>query len=374
VAQPVNQKRIRSHHALVAIAASVTLTGCALCHSYFTKYDTQPKRAAFHEEFLRRMGNESGIVTVALAATLPLSDGGTGGPTPFEIEGRPVAAQDLRPGADAQQVSDDYFRTIRVPLLRGRVFGPVDRADAPQVAVINRTMSAHFWPGSDPIGARISFDGGKNWASIVGIVGDVKQRDLASAPGDQIYVSTRQFPPLASTVFVRSVADPMSVTRVVRETVHGMDPDQPVDHFRTLEDVRTGSIASPRLTAILLALFAALALLITATGIAGVLAFSVSQRAHEFGIRMALGANAADVVRMVVRQGMRLVAAGLAIGLLGSVALTRLLAGLLYGVRPIDPITFAAAALLLATVASLACFLPARRATQADPMVTLRSA
>ena len=340
----------------------------------FTRYDKPEKIAAFQEELLRRMRTEPGIASVAVAATLPLADTGTGGPTLFEIEGRPVAAQDLRPRADAQQVSDDYFRTLGVPLLRGRVFGTAERLDGPQAAVINRSLASHFWPAGDPIGARLSFDGGKHWASVVGIVGDVKQRDLASLPGDQIYVSMRQFPARASTVFVRTVSDPMSVGRTVRETVHGIDPEQPVDHFRTLEDVRSASFASSRLTAILLALFAGLALLITATGIAGVLAFSVSQRAHEFGIRMALGANGGDVVRMVVRQGMRLVVAGLAIGLAGSLALTRLLAGLLYGVRPTDPLTFLGAALLLASVASLACFLPARKATQADPMVTLRSA
>ena len=340
----------------------------------FTRYDTPEKRTAFQEEFLRRMRTEPGIVSVSLAAALPLSDAFTGGPTAFEIQGRPVAAQDLRPQADAQQVSDDYFRTIGVPLIRGRIFSATDRQGGPQVSVINRSMAEHFWPGADPLGARISFDGGKEWATVLGVVGDVRQRDLVSLPGDQIYLSTRQFPPGASMILVRTVADPMSVARTIRGTVRGMDPEQPVDHFRTLAEVRASSIASPRLTAILLALFAGLALLITAAGIGGVLAFSVSQRAHEFGIRMALGANAGDVVRMVGRQGMRLVIAGLAIGLAGSLALARLLAGLLYGVRPTDPITFFGAALLLAAVASLACFLPARRATQADPMVTLRSA
>ena len=202
----------------------------------------------------------------------------------------------------------------------------------------------------------------------------MKQYGLAAAPADQIYLSLLQNPTLSSTVLMRTVANPMTMSRIVSETVHGMDPDQPVDHFRTLEQMRTNSLSSPRLTALLLALFAILALVITATGITGVIAFSVSQRFHEFGIRMALGAQRGEVLQMVLRQGMTLVAIGLGIGLAGALLLSRLLNGLLYGVRPTDPLTFVAVAAVLLAVAAAACFFPARRATSADPMQTLRTA
>ncbi len=205
------------------------------------------------------------------------------------------------------------------------------------------------------------------------MVGDVRQYGLAAAPTDQIYLSLYQFSPLSGTLLVRTVANPMSMSKIVSDTVHGMDPEQPVDHFRTLEQARSNDLASPKLTAILLGLFALLALAITATGIMGVLAFSVSQRFHEFGIRMALGANPGEVLRMVVRQGMALVGIGLALGLAGALAFARVLSGLLYGVRPTDPLTFLAVALGLSAVAAAACFLPARRATSADPMHALRS-
>lgn len=242
------------------------------------------------------------------------------------------------------------------------------------MALVNQTMANHRWPKSDAIGHRISFDQGKTWLTIVGVVGDVKQYGLAAAPTDQIYLSLLQYPTLSSTVLVRTVASPMAMSHVVSETVHGMDPEQPVDHFRSLEDVRSGSLASPRLTALLLGLFAILALVITATGIVGVLAFSVSQRFHEFGIRLALGAQRGEVLGMVLRQGMALVAIGLGIGLAVSLVFARLMNDLLYEVRSTDPLTFLAVAGVLLAVAATACFFPARRATNADPMQTLRSA
>jgi len=352
----------------------------------FTKYNTPDKVLAIHEQLVRRMQSEQGVVSVAISGSFPLNDL-SGGPSTgqFQVEGIPVPNQDQAPRADFQQVSADYFRTIQVPLLRGRGFEARDRrppglANGPNtvvpnaVALINRTMANHFWPGKEAVGRRISFDQGESWVTIVGVVGDVRQYGLAAAPTDQIYLHDLQFPTLSSTLMVRAVTDPMSMSRIVTDTVHGLDPDQPVDRFRTLEQVRSNSIASPRLTALLLALFAALALVITATGISGVLAFSVSQRFHEFGIRMALGAAPSTVLRMVLRQGMGLVAIGLGIGLAGAFAFSRLLSGLLYGVSSTDPLTFAAVALVLLGVAATACFLPARRATGADPMHALRDA
>lgn len=342
----------------------------------FTKYDTADKRLNFIEQLIRRIQGEQGVVSVAMAGTFPLNDTTGAGALSgqYQIEGAPPASSpDLLPTADFQQVSLDYLRSIQIPLLRGRGFTGGDRRGNAPVALINRTLADHYWKNRDPLGSRISFDQGKTWAGIVGVVGDVKQYGLATAPSDQIYLSIHQYPTASSMLLVRTVANPLNVSKIVSDTVHGMDPDQPVDHFRTLEQARSNSLASPRLTALLLALFALLALVITATGIMGVLAFSVSQRFHEFGIRMALGAAPAAVLRMVVRQGMALVGIGLAIGLAGALAFARLLSGLLFGVRPTDPLTFAAVACVLSAVAAAACFLPARRATSADPMHALRS-
>jgi predicted permease len=353
----------------------------------FTKYDTPDKRLAIQEQLLKRLQSEQGVISVAISGSFPLNDL-SGGPNTgrFQIEGRPVPNPDQAPRADVQQVSADYYRTIQVPLLQGRNFEARDRRPpglkpvdgnfvVPNaVALVNKTMASHCFPGQDAIGKRISFDQGQSWITIVGIVGDVRQYGLAAAPTDQIYLHLLQYPTLSSTVMLRAVTDPMSMSRVVTETVHGLDPDQPVDRFRTLEQVRSNSMASPRLTALLLALFAALALVITATGISGVLAFSVSQRFHEFGIRMALGAAPTTVLRMVLRQGMALVAVGLGIGLAGALIFARLLSGLLFGVSSTDPLTFAAVAFVLLGVAATACFLPARRATGADPMHALRNA
>jgi putative ABC transport system permease protein len=333
------------------------------------------KVIAFHEQLLNRMKGEQGVVSAAVAGTFPLNEGGPGNFNGrFQIEGQPPVTPDLLPDADLQQVSQDYFRTIRIPLVRGRSFDDRDRAGKTPVALINQTLARHFWKHGNPVGRRLSLDGGRTWVEIVGVVGDVRQYGLAAAPSDQIYLPLLQNPTLSSTFLVRTVASPMSMSKIVSDTVHGIDPDQPVDHFRTLETVRAESLASPRLTAVLLLLFAVLALVITATGIAGVLAFSVSQRRHEFGIRMALGAAPRTVLHMVLRQGMGLVGIGLALGLAGGVVFTRLLSGLLFGVGPTDPLTFAAVAVVLASVAVASCAVPARRATHADPMVALRDA
>jgi ABC-type antimicrobial peptide transport system permease subunit len=245
------------------------------------------------------------------------------------------------------------------------------------IAVVNRHMASHVFPNENAVGRRLGLEtepGKITWVPIVGVVGDVRQYSIADPPQDQVYLSIRQLPGMALTCLIRTNVAPKSMERLVRETVHAIGPEQPVDRFRTLEEVRSGSLDSPRLTATLLLLFASLALVVTATGIAGVIGFTVGQRRQEFGIRMALGAKPRSVLAMVLRQGMRQVAIGLAIGLACALALSRLWASLLYDVSPYDPPTFLAVALLLLAVAAFACFLPARRATAVDPMVALRSA
>jgi predicted permease len=339
----------------------------------FTKYTDAPKRWAFEKQLLERLAEEPGVVTAAISGSFPLNETGPNSGR-FEIEGRPAASDDLRPQAEFQRVSSDYFRTIGVPLLRGRVFTDADSPETPRVAVISRALARRFWETKDPVGARISFDRRKTWITVVGVAGDVRQYGLAAAPPDEIYVALPQYPTLSGSLLVRTTDSPMTLSQTVRAAVHSVDPDQPIDRFQTLDQVHSNALASPRLTATLLSLFAALALAVTSTGIAGVMAFIVGERTHEFGIRMALGAKPGEVLTLVLRQAMTLVAAGLALGLVGAHLLARLMSGLLFEVNATDPPTFLAMSVVLVTVALLASFFPARRATSVDPMIALRSA
>ena len=238
------------------------------------------------------------------------------------------------------------------------------------MVIINRTMARHYWPDQDPIGKRIN-GGGRFWFTIVGVVADTLQV-LKDPAHDEVYRPMLQVAQLTTTWLLRTNVDPQTMERQLRGAVHTIDPDQPVDHFRTMAEVRSASLESPRLTAVLLGLFALLALVITATGIAGVIAFSVNQRTQEFGIRMALGARRASVLGMVLRQGITLVLAGLAIGMGGALVLTRVLTTMLFGVQPTDALTFLAVSMVLVVVAAAACLIPARRAASVDPMVALR--
>jgi putative ABC transport system permease protein len=339
----------------------------------FTRYAKSEERLDFQDRLVERLSREPGVLSVALANSFPLNEGGPNNGT-YDIEGRRAPSPEKKPRANFQRVSADYFRTIGVPVLRGRPIAETDRLGTPLVAVINEHMAQHVWPGEDPVGRRIEIEtdpGKMTWVEIVGVVGDVRQYSLTEPAGDEVYFSIRHFPGLG-TCLIRTVGDPRQLARAVRAAVHEIGPEQPVDRIRTLEEVRSGALDSPRLTATLLLLFATLALTITATGIAGVIGFSVGQRRQEFGIRMALGALPGAVRAMVLRQGMRHVTAGLALGIAAALVLTRLWSNLLYEVSPTDPPTFLAVALMLLAVAALACFIPAQRATAVDPMVALR--
>jgi predicted permease len=340
----------------------------------FTRYSKNQERLAFQDELLARMEHEPGVQSIALAGTFPLNEGGPARGD-YQVEGRRADAGQ-KPRADFQRVSADYFTTIGIPVLRGRALANTDRLEAPIVAVINDQMARHVWPGEDPVGKRIEIEtdpGKMSPVEIVGVVGNVRQYSIADAPMDQVFLSIRQFPGLG-TCLIRTDGDPKRLERALRTAVHTIGPEQPIDRIRTLEDVRSGVLDTPRLTATLLLLFASLALVVTATGIAGVIAFSVGQRRQEFGIRMALGARPGSVLAMVLRQGMRQVIIGLAIGIAVALAVSRLWASLLYEVSPTDPPTFLAVSLILGAVAAIACLVPARRATTVDPMIALRSA
>jgi putative ABC transport system permease protein len=356
-------------------AENVLTMGIDLNWSSYTDKERETDREqilTFHESLAEKTKAMPGVIGVGASWTFPLNDRFSNDNS-FEIEGRAVDAGQPLPQADYRSASPDYFDTIGVPLLRGRVFDPHDRVKAPAVAVLSRGLARRYWGDVDPIGQRISDDKGKTWRTVVGVVGDVRNASLDKTPKDTLYLPFLQFPGFSYTYFVRTVGDPMVLAHEVRQTVYALDPQTAVANVRTLEQVRHESIASPRLIASLLGAFATLALAITAAGLSGLIAFTVSQRTHEIGIRMALGADSPRVVRMLLRQGLSSVAIGLVLGVAGALALTRLVAGMLYGVAPTDVVCFVASGAVLVMVATLACWGPARRATSIDPQVALRS-
>jgi putative ABC transport system permease protein len=338
----------------------------------FSKYPTPESLLGFYLPLLERLEQQPGVVSVAVTNAVPLS-GIAPGSTPFQIEGRTSDSPDQRPTADVRIASPRYFETLGVPVLRGRVFNDLDHREAPLVALINRSMM-RYWGDQDPIGSRISVNNGQTWLTVVGIVGDVRQFGLDQEAVAQVYAPLRQTPfGLAGRVLLRTEGDPVTAAGMLRQTIRQLDPEMPVENVTTLEDLRTTFLATPRLTATLLAIFAGLALFVTLAGITGVIATSVSERTQEFGIRIALGARPTSVLRMVLGQGMALVVAGLVIGLGGSLLLTRVLGGLLFEIEPTDPATLVGVSMVLLAVAAAACFIPARRATLVQPIIALRS-
>jgi putative ABC transport system permease protein len=325
----------------------------------------------FYRPLLERLGTEPGVVAAGVGASFPLSES-----TPFNagfrVEGKP-AADGAGSVADFQVASAGWFDAVGVPLLSGRTFRATDQPGPPYDVLVSRALARRHWGNEDPVGRRISTDGGETWDTVVGVVGDVRARGLDQEPAETIYYSYLQNPLLSTSIVLRTTGDPRRLAARVREEVRRIDPEQPVAQVRTLEEVRSGSLAPPRLTALLLGLFAALALVIAAAGIGGVLAFAVTQRTHEIGIRVALGARPATVVAMVVGQVAVMVAAGLGLGLAGAFAVGRLMSGLLYEVRPTDPGTLVLVSLVLAAVALAACLGPARRATAIPPLLALRA-
>ncbi|MEO8662288.1 MAG: ABC transporter permease [Bryobacteraceae bacterium] len=329
---------------------------------------------AFSRNVLDRLSQAGQVESVALASNLPLSRRGiVSGPgdNEFQIEGRPISKGELAPRVDLTVVSDKYFETIRQPLVAGRYLTIHDNEEAPAVAVINNAMARHRWPNEDPIGKRVSFDHGERWLQIVGVVGNVKEYGLQLSVGDELYL------PLAQGNFggnfvLRTTQDPASVITEARNIVRQIDPHIAIDEVATMERLRSESVASPRLTALLMAMFAGLALLMSASGIAAVMALSVSQRTHELGIRMALGARREALLQSIVLRGVALALAGCAVGLAGSLAFTQSLSTLLFGVSPTDPLTFLAVSVLFMLVAAAASFLPARQVTAIDPVQALR--
>jgi putative ABC transport system permease protein len=335
-----------------------------------SRYPDNSKRASFFEQALERIKGLPSVQSAGASVTLPLS--GDWWTADFSIEGRPFPA-DQQPVAERESVSPDYFRTMGIPLLKGRLFTEEDRDGKLPAVIINQTMATRFWPGVDPIGKRLlGLTDKYEWQEIVGVVGDVKHDGLDSASGLQTYVPYLQVPSSWMAIVVRTTSDPHSLVSSVSRQIYAVDREQPVVKVRTMEEILSDSIADRRTSAFLLGAFAAVACLLAAVGIYAVISHSVTQRTHEIGVRMAMGAQEADTLKLVVGQGFRLALTGTGMGLAASLATTRLLQAMLFGIKPTDPATFLAVGLLLPGVALLACYIPARRAVRVDPIVALR--
>ena len=336
------------------------------------KYRETPRQIGFFQQVLQRVENLPGVMS---AATVNFPPFGSNSDRVFTIAGQPEPAPDAIPHADYRVISPQYFRTLEIPLLRGRAFTGQDVNGAPRVVIINEALARRYYPNEDPIGKQIKlgrYVEDNPLHTVVGIVGNIKHRGLGSEFEPEFYYPYAQTPVRYSAIVARTQGDPLSLTTAIRHAVLGADKDQPMTNPRTMEMAISDSVTQERLNMILLGIFGVLALVLAGVGIYGVMAYTVTQRTHEIGIRMALGARRRDVLKMIVGQGMLLAVGGIGIGLLGAFLVTRLMETLLFGVTPTDPATFGGIALLLLGVACFACCIPARRATKVDPMIALR--
>jgi predicted permease len=335
------------------------------------RFFTHAQRRSFYERALASVQRVPGVRDAALTSRLPLRGRNN---TTFAIEGRPVPPDEPAPSAEFRLISSNYFAAMGIPILAGDGLPELQDSMSNGTVVVNQTFARKYWPGEDPIGRRIRF-GGPNgpWVSVGGVVGDVRQIGLGEPPREEVYISYRANSSQEMSMVVRTAEDPERLSAAVTNAIREVDPEQPVFGLMSMERLIDNASAERRVSLLLLLLFAGIALLLSALGIYGVMAYTTNQRRHEIGIRMALGAKGADVLRLVVGQGMRLVAAGLAIGLVGAWLLSRFLATQLYGVTRQDPLTYLSVAALLGIVALTASWLPARSATRVDPMLSLRS-
>ena len=334
------------------------------------KYKTGLDRSRFYMESLRRISGLPGVQSAAAVSALPMYPVGIDFALPFTIEGKPAPANGEEPRADIRIATPNYFETMKMTLVKGRTIDERDRQGAPGAMVINETMARRYFDGQDPIGRVVKNPHGR--AEVVGIVGDVKHYGLDSEPRAELFMPAWQNPLNGMAMVVRTASDPQPFVESIRREVLAIDAEQPIFDASTMVDVVTRSVFLPRVSMVLLAVFAASALLLAVVGIYGVVSYAVTERTRELGVRMALGADAAATLQLVMRRSMLLVGCGTACGLVVSFALTRALSRLLYGVSPLDPVVFVAVSVLLALAGFVASLIPAHRATMVDPIVALR--
>jgi|HubBroStandDraft_1064217.scaffolds.fasta_scaffold10172_2 predicted permease len=336
------------------------------------KYTSDPQALNFYEQLVERVRNLPGVQNAAVANLIPL--GGMNETWSIRIEGRPDPKPGQDPDASYRVVSDSYFRTMQIPVLQGREFSSQDSAEGQRVVAVNEAFAARYWPGEDALGKRMRLNGApekKPWRTVVAIVGDVRnQLDLRAGP--EMYFPLRQQVGYTAALVVRTSSDARSMEATVRAQVAALDRDLPVFDVSTMDDLRSVSVTAQRMGGTLMTAFAGFALVLAAIGLFGVISYAVSERTHEIGIRMALGADPRQVLRLVVGQGMTLALIGLLLGLPLALGMGRAVGGLLYSVAPNDFATFAGVAVVLAGVAMVACYIPARRAMRVDPTVALR--
>jgi putative ABC transport system permease protein len=339
-----------------------------------TKYREPAQVDAFYKQLLERIESVPGIKSVGAISDVFLTD--TPNSTNFSIEGRPVPIGVDSIEVPLDSISPGYFRAMGIPLLSGREFDDRDVRDSTPVVIVNETFVRRFFADEEPLGKRFVYGqsgpDNNNWITIVGVVGDMRRTGFDRPVRPETFLPQSQNPSDTLTIVARTAVDPVALSSTLRGEVWGIDKDQSVYDLKTMDQTLSEMSSQRRFNMLLLGVFAALALTLAAVGIYGVMSYSVAQRTHEIGVRMALGARGTDVLGMVVRRGMVLALAGIGAGLIGAVALTRLLSSLLYGVSATDPLTFVVIPIVLAGVALGACFVPARRATKVDPMVALR--
>jgi predicted permease len=341
-----------------------------------TSYPTPADVVRFHRQAVERIAAIGGVRAAGSVRVLPLAR--SIGDWSIKIEGRPYIPEE-NPNGDFQAVTPGYFQAMGLKLIRGRFLADADREDTMPAVVINDTMAARYWPNEDAIGRQfIMGTDDKPWLTIVGIVGTVRHNAIVEEPRAEMYLAHAQLPahigsaPRGMTLVVKTESNPLAIAGQLRDAIRSIDRNLPVSDIKPMDDVAAAALSQPRFVTFLLALFAATALTLAAIGIYGTISLLVSERTQEMGIRLALGANRPAILKLVLGQGLGLVATGLAIGVASAIALTRTLAGLVYGVGTLDPLTFFSVPALLAVVALLACLLPARRAAAVDPITTLR--
>ncbi|HUJ93527.1 MAG TPA: ABC transporter permease [Candidatus Bathyarchaeia archaeon] len=372
---------LRSLYNLQQVNAGIAAQRVLVLRTNFnwTKYTEDAQTEAAVQKLLDRVQSEPGVLSAAISSRYPfepemISAGPAAASFSFQIEGRTLAPGQAPPVSTYTSVSTDYFKTLGIPLKAGRLIADTDsdKLKAPLAVLINETAKKLLWPNEDPLGKRISPDGGQHWATVVGIVGDVREFGLDHAPSPEFYVPQMQAPQPAALV-VRTAAEPAGMGKALTRAIHDVDPQTAVNRILTLEQARYRSLSSPRVIASLLGVFAGLALVIATAGIGGIMALMVSQRVREIGIRIALGARPVRILQMILGQGFAMAALGVALGIAGAVALTGLVKSLLFEVAPNDVWTFSAVGFMLLAAAALASYLPARRAASIDPNVALRA-